>query len=66
MAVDLTDPIHVGDMLRVKGHSEDFTVTVHSMQIEHENVEEGKAGESVGIKITQRVHPGDTVYRLVS
>ena len=66
MAVDLTEAIHVGDTLHVRGHSEDFTLTVDSMQIEHEEVAEGKAGDSVGIRVTQKVHPGDRVFRIVS
>jgi translation initiation factor IF-2 len=66
MAVDLTEPLHVGETLHVKGHSEDFTLTVESMQIEHQNVTEAKPGDSVGIRVTRKVHPGDTVYRLIS
>jgi len=66
MAVDLTDQVRVGDTLHVKGHSEDFTVTVDSMQIEHADVTEAKAGDSVGIRVAQKVHPGDKVYRLQS
>ncbi len=66
MAVDLTGALHVGDTLHVRGHSEDFTLTIDSMQIEHENVAEAHPGDSVGIRVTHKVHPGDTVYRVVS
>ena len=63
MAIDLTDSLHVGDTIQVQGHSEDFTLTIDSMQIEHENVSEAKAGDSVGIKVAQKVHLGDRVFR---
>jgi len=64
MAVDLTDRLQVGDTVHIRGHSEDFVMTVDSMQIEHRNVTEAKPGDSVGIKAPQKVHPGDHVYRV--
>lgn len=64
MAVDLTDEMKVGDRIHIKGHSEDFVMTVDSMQIEHENVTKADAGDSVGIKVPQKVHPGDKIYRV--
>jgi hypothetical protein len=64
MAVDLTDCLHVGDKLHVKGHSEDFVMTLDSMQIDHGDVAEANPGDSVGIKVPQKVHPGDKIYRL--
>jgi translation elongation factor EF-1alpha len=63
MAVELTDRLHVGDKLHIKGHSEDFVMTVDSMQIEHKDVAQAKSGDSVGIRVPQKVHPGDKIYR---
>ncbi len=60
--LELTSDLKVGDTIHIKGHSEDFSQTVDSMQIEHENIPEAKAGQSVGMKVTQKVHPGDIVY----
>jgi len=62
--IELTDSLKVGDTIHIKGHSEDFTQTVESMQIEHDKVDEAKAGDSVGIKVTNRVHEHDIVYKV--
>lgn len=64
MAVDLTDGLHVGDQIHIRGHSEDFVMTVDSMEIEHHTVNEADPGASVGIRVPQKVHPGDKIYRL--
>jgi translation elongation factor EF-1alpha len=63
MAVDLTDKLSVGETIHVKGHTTDLVVTVDSMQIEHETVSEAGPGDSIGIKVGEKVRPGDTVYR---
>jgi hypothetical protein len=35
---------------------------VDSMQVNNRPVDESKAGQQVGIKVPDRVRPGDTVY----
>ena len=65
-AIELTSgSIKVGDTLHFVGHTTDFTDTVKSMQIEHEQVEEAKAGDSVGIKVSDRVRIHDKVFKVV-
>jgi putative protease len=51
-----------GDKVQIKGHSVDFTQTVSSMQVEHADVEEVKAGDDFGMKVDQKVHEGDQLY----
>jgi peptide subunit release factor RF-3 len=34
------------------------------MEIEHERVEVARAGDSIGLKVVDRVRPGDKVYKL--
>ena len=63
--VELTAPLRVGDRIAVKGMTTNFEQTVESMQIEHEPVEEAKAGDSIGLKVADRVREGDIVYKLV-
>ena len=65
MAVDLTDALSVGAKLHVKGHTTDLTITVASMQVEHEAVAQADSGASVGIKVGEKVRPGDEVYRVI-
>lgn len=60
--IDLTDTLRVGDTIRIRGATTDFTQGVGSMQIEHENVEQAAAGDSIGIKVDERVREGDEVF----
>ena len=63
--VDLTAPLSVGDRITTKGVTTDFEQTVESMQIEHENVKSAKAGDSIGLKVKERVREGDIVYKII-
>jgi translation elongation factor EF-Tu-like GTPase len=63
-AIELTAPLSVGDTIHIKGHTTDLEVIVDSMQIENAAVEEAQAGDSVGVKITERVRKGDEVYKV--
>lgn len=63
--VELSGALKVGDKIHIKGHSDDFTLSVESMQLDHQNVSEGAAGQQVGIKVTGKVHPNDKVYKIV-
>jgi selenocysteine-specific translation elongation factor len=64
-AIQLTAPLKVGDKIHIKGHSTDLEVTFASMQVNNAQVQEAKAGDPVGVKITDRVRKGDTVYKIV-
>jgi len=61
--VELVDKLRVGDTITMAGATTDFTQVVRSMQIEHEQVEEAGAGDSIGLKVQDRVRKGDVVYR---
>lgn len=63
-AIEVSKTIKVGDKLYFKGHTTDFDQVVESIEIEHEQVEEAKAGDSIGIKVKDRVRPHDVVYRV--
>ncbi len=60
----LTEPIHVGDMLHMLGHHTDFQQKVESLQIEHKEVAEAKPGQDVAMKVSQKVHPGDAIFKV--
>ena len=62
--VDLTGTLKVGDRIHIKGHTTDLEMTVSSMQINNVNVTEAKAGDAVGIKVTERVRHGDIIYKV--
>jgi putative protease len=62
--IELTDELRVGDRIRIKGATTDLEQAVESMEIEHERVEVARAGDSIGLKVVDRVRPGDKVYKL--
>ncbi|UCD09821.1 MAG: translation elongation factor-like protein [Dehalococcoidales bacterium] len=62
--IDLTGAIKKGDTIHIKGHTTDLVMTIESMQIDNANVEEAGAGISVGVKVSDRVRRGDTVYKV--
>ena len=62
--IDLTQSVKVGDKIHIKGHTTDLELVIESMQINNVNVQEGKAGDSIGVKVPDRVRRGDTVYKV--
>ncbi|MBT4511392.1 MAG: translation elongation factor-like protein [Chloroflexi bacterium] len=62
--VDLSAPINTGDRLHIRGHTTDIELVVESMQIDNANVQEGKSGDAIGIKVPDRVRQGDKVYKV--
>jgi len=62
--IELTGTLKVGDTIHIKGHTSDMELAVNSMQIDNANVNEAKAGDSVGIKVSERVRRGDIVYKV--
>ena len=63
--IDLTGTLKVGDRIHIKGHTTDMELTVESMQINNVEVKEAKAGDAVGIKVSERVRRGDTIYKVI-
>ena len=62
--ITLTGTLKVGDKIHIKGHTTDIELTVDSMQINNANVTEAKVGDGVGIKVPERVRPGDKIYKI--
>lgn len=63
--VELKASLAVGDRIIIRGPTTDFEQVVESMQIEHKNIEKAEAGQSIGLKVNQRVREKDTVYKRV-
>ena len=62
--IELTANLKVGDKIHIKGHTTDLELVVDSMQINNTNVDQAKAGDSIGIKVSDRVRGGDMVYKI--
>ena len=60
--IELTGKLKVGEKIHIKGATTDFEQIVDSIQIENKSVKEAKAKDSIGIKVKDRVRPGDKIY----
>ena len=63
--IDMTGTLKVGDKIHIQGHTTDMELLVESMQVDNVNVTEAKPGDQVGIKVSDRVRGGDTVYKVI-
>ena len=65
--VEITEgDLHLGDTIRIAGHSSNFTQEIQSMELEHTAVDSAKTGDSVGIQVRERAHEHDSVYRVTA
>jgi len=62
--IELKASISVGDRILIKGPTTNLEQTVESMEIEHEKVQRAEAGQSIGLKINDRVRENDIVYKI--
>lgn len=62
--IEVSSTLKVGDEISIEGTATNLTQKVDSMQIEHKNVEHAKKGESVGLKVADRVREGDMVFKV--
>jgi hypothetical protein len=56
--------LKVGETIRVKGHTSDFTQTVESLRQENLSVPEVNQGVSAGLKVKELVREGDKIYKV--
>lgn len=65
-AIEITqDSLAVGDTIRIKGHTSDFTQKIDSMQIDGQPVDEATVGQSIGIKVDKHAREHDAVYKVI-
>lgn len=62
--VELTGTLSIGDKIKIVKGDEEFTQEVTSMQVEHEQVQTAKRGESIGLKVDQPVKRKAEVYKV--
>jgi len=62
--IKLKAGLAVGDVIKVKGHTTDFTQTISSMQIDHVPVNQAKKGQEIGLLADSRVRQHDIVYKV--
>ncbi len=62
--IELTGTLKLGDKIHIKGHTTDMELTVDSMQINNVDVQQAKAGDAIGVKVSERVRRGDEIYKV--
>jgi len=60
--IKFSAPVEVGQTVRIKGATTDFSEKIGSMQYDHKPVEKAKKGQEVGIKVGDRVREGDELF----
>jgi putative protease len=66
-AIKITEgELKVGDTLKITGHTTDITSTIDSMEIDNQKVEKAIPGDYIGLKVPDRVRPGDEVFKMTS
>ncbi len=63
--IELSAPLKIGDTIRIVGGQDtDFEQEVKSMEVEHKKIEKAKKGDSVGLKVKEKVREGYKVYKV--
>ena len=62
--IELSAPLNTGDKIVIRGSTTNIEQTVDSMQVEHEQIPNAQAGQSIGMKVLGRVRESDVVYRV--
>ena len=62
--IQLDGVLKVGDKIHIKWHTTDMELVIQSMQVNNAEVQEAKPGQTVGIKVPDRVRKGDQVYKV--
>jgi translation elongation factor EF-1alpha len=60
----LEKELKVGEKIRFTGGMDDFEQEVNSMQIDKQPVVKASKGESIGLKVNEKIKVGDEVYRV--
>ncbi len=62
--VKFNTAMDVGSEVHFKGTHTDFVQTIDSMQYDHKDIKSAKKGQEVGIKVEEKVHEGDKIFKV--
>lgn len=65
VVIELEKGLKVGDKISIEKDGEAFEQVVDSMQIERTPIQEGKAGDAIGLKTIQPAKKGSDVYKVL-
>ena len=63
--IELLGTLKQGDTIRITGgENTDFNQEIDSMEVDHKKVKIAKKGDSVGMKVNEKVREGYRVYKI--
>ena len=62
--IKLSAPLSIGEKIKIKGHTTDFTQVITSMQMDRVDITSAKPKEEIGLLVNSRVRQHDTVYKI--
>jgi len=63
--VDLEDTIRKGDKILIERASGSFEQVIDSMEIEHKQVVEATKGQSIGLRVNEKIREGAKVFKII-
>ncbi len=60
----ISGELNVGDKVKFTGFTTDFELTIESMEVNNQKVEKAVSGDYIGLKVSDRVRPGDEVFKV--
>ena len=51
-------------MVHFRGHTTDFYQRIERIEVDHASVPSARAGDVIGLQVSQRVREGDTVMKV--
>ncbi len=60
--IKLDGTLSIGDSIHIIGRTTNMVIVVDSMQIDGANITKGDKDDLIGLKVPDRVRPGDKVY----
>ena len=62
--IKLSGALAVGDKIKVVRGDNEFEETVSSMQLDHKDVEKGKKGQDIAIKLSEKSKEGAMIFKV--
>lgn len=60
--IALTGNLAVGDKIKIIGPRTETEQLVKSLQVEHQNIDQARPGDLVGLKVFNKIREGDIVF----
>lgn len=64
--IELSGELQAGEQIKIVGPKTETEQLVKSMQVDHQNINEAKPGNLVGLKVEDKVREGDAVFKFTT